>query len=815
MPPREPFVIGQTISHYRIDKQLGGGGMGLVYEAEDLRLGRRVALKLLPEKFADDPQALERFQLEARATSSLNHPNICTIYDIQSHNGLPVIVMELLEGESLQERIKSGPLPFEQVMEIGIQVADALQAAHEKGIIHRDIKPGNIFLTRRGVKVLDFGLAKLAPEYRRIAHPTGAAGESVPEPVTEVNVIPGTTAYMSPEQARSDEIDARSDLFSVGIVLYEMATGRKPFAGRNVVLTLDAILHEKPVSPLSVKSDLPAAFENIVGRALEKSLKLRYQRASDLREDLRTLKRATEGAPRDESRALVIVPPTATFRKLTARQAYVILSVAGVLIMLLLVITVWWAKHMRGGESIVAAKDTIAVLPFNNVNEDPDTDYLRFALPDELVKILAYTRSLEIRPVPTAKKYADGNFDPQEAGKQLRAATVIAGHFMRQRGELRITLDAVDVRQNRLIWHGTFAVPVQNLISMQEQLAVQVRSGLLPALGSATGMVATGSQPHNPDAYDLYLRGAALPHDPAPNETAIVMLQRSTQLDPTYAPAWEALGLRYYYSSQYAGGGAAAFQQAVAAYERAVRLDPNLVSAAARLIRARTEGGEVIKAYQEAADLVRRRPENAQAHFTLAYVLRYAGLLQEAGRECDAALALDPGNYDFRSCAFAFFELGRVDRAEQYLRLDAGSRFVANLLPSVLLRAGNVEEAKQAAQNVSGEPIWFRSLLQACLKPVPAAGMARLTRSAEGALLALRDPEFRYYHGAILAWCGQTQTAAKLIQSAIDNHYCAYAALHSDPLLAKLRAAPEFAALDASAHACQEKFLAATKAEGP
>ncbi len=786
--------------------------MGLVYEAEDLRLGRRVALKILPEKFSDDSNALERFQLEARATSSLNHPNICTIYEIESYQGLPAIVMERLEGESLQERLKAGPLPFKEVLDIGIQIADALQAAHENGIIHRDIKPGNIFITKRGqVKVLDFGLAKLAPEHRLVAQSADASGDVSPGPVTEMNIIPGTTAYMSPEQARNDPIDARTDIFSLGIVLYEMATVHKPFAARNVVLTLDAILHEKPVSPLTINPDLPSAFENIIGRALEKETKKRYPKASELREDLQTLKRVTEGAPRDESRALVVLPSTATFRKMTPRQAYMILGAAAFLVMVLVVITIWWAKHGRGGESAVAAKDTLAVLPFNNVNGDPDTDYLRFALPDELVKTLAYTRSLEIRPVPTAKKYAEGSFDPQAAGRELHAETVITGHFMRQGEQLRITLDAVDVRRNRLIWHGTFAVPAQNLIAVQEQLAAQVRTGLLPALGSVTGALASGTTPKNPDAYDLYLRGAALPHDPAPNETAIVMLERSTELDPTYAPAWEALGLRYYFSSTYASGGRETFQKSVAAYERAVRLDPNLVSATARLIRARAESGEGIKAYQEASDLVGRRPENAQAHFTLAYVLRYAGLLPEAGKECDVALGLDPGNYDFRSCTFAFFELGHTDRAMEYLRLDSGSRFFANLLPAILMREGKIEEARQAAQNVSGEPIWFAGLLRACLKPVPAAEMQRLTRAAEPALLAIRDSEFRYHHGAILAYCGQAGTAERLIRNAIDQNYCSAVALQSDPLLTKFRAAPEFGALQSAARDCQEKFLAATR----
>ncbi len=530
-------MIGQTISHYRIVKKLGGGGMGLVYEGEDVRLGRRVALKFIPENVSGNGGSLDRFILEARATSSLNHPNICTIYDIASHDGMPFIVMELLQGQSLQARLMRGPLDAVEALDIAIQIAEALDAAHSQGIVHRDVKPGNIFLTNRGqAKILDFGLAKLATE-QQVSGPPSSDGNGHghhPRPVrhapaealTETNVIPGTTLYMSPEQARCEKLDPRSDLFSLGTVLYEAVTGQKPFQARTSVMALAAIQHHRPVSPMTLNPALPPRFEAIIGKLMEKDRNKRYQTARELANDLRALKQELE------LQALGLVQPSPvaqsrTFRKLTVRQIYVLAGIAAALVMILLVITLWWAKHGNGGPApggVTAANNTIVVLPFNNVSGDPDTDYLRFAVPDQLVKILAYTRSLEIRPVPSTAKYQQGNVDPQHAGRELHAANVLTGHYMTQGDRLTITLDDVDTRFNRLVWQGTVTVPTSNLLSLQEELANQVRQGLLPALGSQIAMLASASQPHDATAYDLYLRGSALPHDPAPNSTAMTML---------------------------------------------------------------------------------------------------------------------------------------------------------------------------------------------------------------------------------------------------------------------------------------------------
>ncbi len=785
-------LIGQTVSHYRIVERLGAGGMGVVYKAHDSRLDRALALKLLPEKLAQQPLALERFRREARAASALNHPGICTIYDVGEQDGRAFIAMEFIDGETLRSHIGGKALPLEEILKFGIQIAEALDAAHAEGIIHRDIKPANIFVTKRGhAKVLDFGLAKLVPKGLAGAN-EDSGGESA-DSNSIVGVISGTPSYMSPEQIRGDDLDPRTDVFSLGLVLYEMATGRRAFGGGTGGTIIEAVLTRPPVSARSINLDIPPRLEGIIDRALHKDRDQRYQHAADLLADLQQLKRDADSGRPDrkmkqegdaESLSRSMAGPLSSTGKTRSRTSA---QQTGTF------------RQPRVSKVI----GSLAVLPFENVGRDPDNEYLSDGIPGSLINILATVPRLRVIAQSTVFRYKGRQIDPQVVGRELNVRAVLTGRMIQSGGSLRIGTELVDVATGAQLWGEQFDRKLGDIFVIQDEISNEISGKLRLRLSRAEKKRLIRHHTEDAEAYRLYLKGRH--HWNRWTEEgfykAIGYFQQAVERDPDYALAYTGLADSYVllgWNSYLPPKDA--FPKAKEAALTALQLDSRLGEAhAPRAAALWLYDWQWQDAQTEFKCSLELNPTYPTANHWHAEYLMTMGRQAEAIAKMKNSQELDPLSLIISvAIGWASYMARRYDEAiEQLLRtveLDPNypvTYWILGLLYRITGRHELAIDAGEKGVNLSGGSPLMRAAL---------AHTYGVSGRAKEALLVLDDltklAKHKYVAPHFLAGIhiglGENERAIECLEKSYEEHSHWLIYLHLDPSMDALRSDPHF-----------------------
>jgi len=781
-------MIDEIISHFRVIEKLGAGGMGVVYKAVDTRLDRPVALKFLPDNLAQDSQALERFRREARAASALNHPGICTIYDIGEQDSRTFIAMEFMDGETLRSHIHGKALPLEETLKLGIQIAEALDAAHAEGIIHRDIKPANIFVTKRGqAKVLDFGLAKLVPKGVAV---TGADfGDETPDSASIVGIISGTPSYMSPEQVRGDNLDPRTDIFSLGLLLYEMAAGRQAFGGGTGGAIIEAVLTQSPVPARSINPDIPAKLEEIINKALHKDRDQRYQHAAEICTELYRLERGTDSSWRvaTEDGGSGPISSTSDLHSTGEQRAANSTTQTGTL------------RPVRVSKII----DSLAVLPFENASRDAEHDYLSDGIAASLINTLATVPKLRVMAQSTVFRYKGRGIDPQAVGRELNVRAVLTGKIMQSGGSLRIGTELVDVATGTQLWGAHYDRKPGDIFAIQDEISNEISEKLRLKLTRAEKKRLIKRQTDDAEAYRLYLKGRH--HWNRWTEDgfykAIEYFQQAVDKDPGYALAstgladsYVLLGWNSYLPPK------EAFPKARAAAMAALRLDPELGEAhapqAAVLWLHDWQWPEAEMEFKRSLAL---NPAHPTASHWYAEYLMTMGRQAEAIARMKNSLELDPLSLIISVAIGWAFYMARqysdaIEQLQRTIEMDPNYPVTHWILGLLLRKMGRYElaiaESEKGVRLSGGSPLMNAALAQT----LATAGAREKALQILDDLRKLATQKYvtPYFFAGIHIGLGEEDHAMEYLEKSYEEHSHWLMYLHMDPSMDGLRSNPRF-----------------------
>jgi len=716
-------MIGKQILHYKILEELGRGGMGVVYKAHDSKLKREVAIKFLPRQIAASEEERARFKIEAQAAAALNHPNIATIFAIEEVDDELFIVMEYIEGRELRETITNSQLSIDNVLNYATQIASGLQAAHEKGIVHRDVKSSNIMVTKTDqIKIMDFGLAKISGEAQ----------------LTKDRSTLGTVAYMSPEQARGDVVNHQTDIWSLGVVLYTMITGELPFRGDYEQAIIYSILYE--AIPADKKMESHSSLKTVVKKALEKDREKRYNHIGELITDLESIKKG----------------------KSIERSA---------------------------DEDITPDIKKIAVLPFSNILNDPETNFLGFALADQIIGSMTYLKNVLVRSSSSVRKFQNEIVDIYKAGSELKVDYILTGNYLKESGAVRLNIEFIEIESEKMIWRERIDIKYKNVFELQDIVSQKVIDGLKVQFSEEERNRMNAGAPQNPVAYEFYLRAISYPHTIKGANMAVKMINNSITLDSDYAPAYLELGYRYNMLSKVGEGGVHAADKAEEALLKALSLKNDLLPALAYLGLNYTEAGRHEEAHALLIRALEINPNHAWIHFSLGYHYRYIGILKESLKEMEKAFAIDPQNPRFRSAILTYMYLGKYDQTLKSFSIDLESPFTLNVLGETAFRKGKKELALQyfekslQIKDEIGESYFANSFVEYMNGNVEKA--AEINHQRE--LPNPADGEIWYEIARVYGLLEKKDDCIRTLKKSIDMGFICYPFMQTDSFLDSLR----------------------------